>query len=223
MDVLLARDVDLLRLVLEELDVVVDVENVLVEGGEVVQLREGGSRGSASQRAGGVSGRSFPQLGWALLTSFLTVSSSLSTGSSLPRPCRFSCRFSFLLGVYGTKSSSLRRKTTGSSLTQKKITSYSGSRRETTVKHQGKKRKKERGSHFLLGATGNNLLSDRGSAPQRGFGGGPPYNFVNFISIMVSFLAAVSTGMLLFFPAIHTTAIFCLLSPTFQPQPPWST
>lgn len=129
------------------------------------------------------------------------MSSSLSTGSSLSRPCRFSCRFSFLLGVYGTKSSSLRRKTTGSSLTQKKITSCSGSRRETTVKHQGKKRKKERGSHFLLGATGNNLLSDRGSAPHRGFGGGPPYNFVNFISIMVSFLAAVSTGMLLFFPS----------------------
>lgn len=56
MDVLLARDVDLLRLVLEELDVVVDVENVLVEGGEVVQLREGGSRGSASERAGGRAG-----------------------------------------------------------------------------------------------------------------------------------------------------------------------
>lgn len=189
-----------------------------------MQLREGGSRGSASERAGGVSGRSFPRLGWALLTSFLTVSSSLSTGSSLSRPCRFSCRFSFLLGVYGTKSSSLRRKTTGSSLTQKKITSCSGRRRETTVKHQGKKRKKERGSHFLLGATGNNLLSDGAAAPQRGFGGGPAYNFVNFISITGQFSCCRKHwDASFFFPAIHTTAIFCLLSPTFQPQPPWST
>lgn len=39
MDVLLARDGDLLRLVFEELDVVVDVENVFVQLGEVVELR----------------------------------------------------------------------------------------------------------------------------------------------------------------------------------------
>lgn len=38
MDVLLARDGDLLRLVFEELDVVVDVENVFVQLGEVVEL-----------------------------------------------------------------------------------------------------------------------------------------------------------------------------------------
>lgn len=52
-DVVLTRDLDLLRLVLEKLDVVVDVENVLVEGGEVVQLRE---RGGGSQREGGRAG-----------------------------------------------------------------------------------------------------------------------------------------------------------------------
>lgn len=39
MDVLLARDGDLLWLVFEELDVVVDVENVFVQLGEVVELR----------------------------------------------------------------------------------------------------------------------------------------------------------------------------------------
>lgn len=39
MDVLLARDGDLLRLVFEELDVVVDVENVLVQLGKVVELQ----------------------------------------------------------------------------------------------------------------------------------------------------------------------------------------
>ena len=38
MDVLLARDGDLLRLVFEELNVVVDVEDVFVELGEVVEL-----------------------------------------------------------------------------------------------------------------------------------------------------------------------------------------
>lgn len=38
MDVLLARDGDLLRLIFEELDVVVDVENVFVELGKVVEL-----------------------------------------------------------------------------------------------------------------------------------------------------------------------------------------
>lgn len=42
-DVVLARDVDLLRLIFEELDVVVDVEDVLVEGSEVVQLHDGGA------------------------------------------------------------------------------------------------------------------------------------------------------------------------------------
>lgn len=45
-DVLLARDGDLLRLVFEELDVVVDVENVFAELGKVVELRgEKSSRG----------------------------------------------------------------------------------------------------------------------------------------------------------------------------------
>lgn len=39
MDVLLARDGDLLRLVFEVLDVVVDVENVFVKLGKVVELR----------------------------------------------------------------------------------------------------------------------------------------------------------------------------------------
>lgn len=39
MYVLLARDGDLLRLVFEELDVVVDVENVLVQLGKVVELQ----------------------------------------------------------------------------------------------------------------------------------------------------------------------------------------
>lgn len=39
MDVLLARDGDLLRLIFEELDVVVDVENVFVKLGKVVQLQ----------------------------------------------------------------------------------------------------------------------------------------------------------------------------------------
>lgn len=39
MDVLLARDGDLLRLVFEELDVIVDVENVFVQLGKVVELR----------------------------------------------------------------------------------------------------------------------------------------------------------------------------------------
>lgn len=57
------------------------------------------------------------------VTSFLMVSSRLSTIASFSSPWRFSCRFSFLLGVYGTKSSSLCRKTTGSSLTQKNMTS----------------------------------------------------------------------------------------------------
>lgn len=42
MDVLLAGDGDPLRLVLEELDVVVDVEDVLVQLGKVVELRGGG-------------------------------------------------------------------------------------------------------------------------------------------------------------------------------------
>lgn len=48
-DVLLARDGYLLRLVFEELDVVVDVEEVLVELGEVVELRE---RGRGEKREG---------------------------------------------------------------------------------------------------------------------------------------------------------------------------
>lgn len=39
MDVLLARDGDLLRLVFEVLDVVVDVENVFVKLGKVMELR----------------------------------------------------------------------------------------------------------------------------------------------------------------------------------------
>lgn len=38
MDVLLTRDGDLLRLVLEILDVVVDVEDVFVELGKVMEL-----------------------------------------------------------------------------------------------------------------------------------------------------------------------------------------
>lgn len=38
MDVLLARDGDLLRLIFEVLNVVVDVEDVFVELGEVVEL-----------------------------------------------------------------------------------------------------------------------------------------------------------------------------------------
>lgn len=39
MDVLLARDGDLLRLIFEELDIVVDVENVFVKLGKVVELQ----------------------------------------------------------------------------------------------------------------------------------------------------------------------------------------
>lgn len=45
MDVLLARDGDLLRLIFEELDVVVDVENVFVELGKVMELQGKSSRG----------------------------------------------------------------------------------------------------------------------------------------------------------------------------------
>lgn len=49
MDVLLARDGDLLRLIFERLDVVVDVEDVFVELGKVVELR--GGRGRGGERA----------------------------------------------------------------------------------------------------------------------------------------------------------------------------
>lgn len=45
MDVLLTRDGDLLRLIFEELDIIVDVENVFTELCKVVELRRkaGGS------------------------------------------------------------------------------------------------------------------------------------------------------------------------------------
>lgn len=83
MDVLLARDRYLLRLVFKELDVIVDVEDVFVELGEVMELwsvderrvlvllqmtkKNQGLRMSLS------------------LTSFLMVSSRLSTLSSFSR------------------------------------------------------------------------------------------------------------------------------------------
>lgn len=47
-DVLLAHDGDLLRLVFEVLDVVVDVEDVFVELGEVVELERKEERGRCS-------------------------------------------------------------------------------------------------------------------------------------------------------------------------------
>lgn len=56
MDVLLARDGDLLRLIFERLDVVVDVEDVFVELGKVVELRGGGGR-AAEQRLFVAAGR----------------------------------------------------------------------------------------------------------------------------------------------------------------------
>lgn len=67
------------------------------------------------------------------------------------------------------------------------------------VKSQGKKKK----VHFLLQATGNNLLSDGTAVPQQSLTAGLMYNFVNFISIRVNFLAKVSTGMLLFSSDTH--------------------
>ncbi len=58
-------------------------------------------------------------------TSFRMESSICSALSSLSRSCTFSWRFSLPLGVYGIKSPSERKKTTGSSLKQMKITSCS--------------------------------------------------------------------------------------------------
>lgn len=61
--------------------------------------------------------------------SFLMDSSRCSAPATLLRLFRFSWRFSFLLGVYEIKSLSRRRKTTGSSRTQKKITSCTKKKR----------------------------------------------------------------------------------------------
>lgn len=83
MDVLLARDRYLLRLVFKELDVIVDVEDVFVELGEVMELWSVDERRvlvllQMTQENQG--------LRMSLsLTSFLMVSSRLSTLSSFSR------------------------------------------------------------------------------------------------------------------------------------------
>lgn len=83
MDVLLARDRYLLRLVFKELDVIVDVEDVFVELGEVMELWSVDERRvlvllQMTQKNQG--------LRMSLsLTSFLMVSSRLSTLSSFSR------------------------------------------------------------------------------------------------------------------------------------------
>lgn len=83
MDVLLARDRYLLRLVFKELDVIVDVEDVFVELGEVMELWSVDERRvlvllQMTQKN--------QELRMSLsLTSFLMVSSRLSTLSSFSR------------------------------------------------------------------------------------------------------------------------------------------
>lgn len=83
MDVLLARDRYLLRLIFKELDVIVDVEDVFVELGEVMELWSVDERRvlvllQMTQKNQG--------LRMSLsLTSFLMVSSRLSTLSSFSR------------------------------------------------------------------------------------------------------------------------------------------
>lgn len=83
MDVLLARDRYLLRLVFKELDVIVDVEDVFIELGEVMELWSVDERRvlvllQMTQKNQG--------LRMSLsLTSFLMVSSRLSTLSSFSR------------------------------------------------------------------------------------------------------------------------------------------
>lgn len=83
MDVLLARDRYLLRLVFKELDVIVDIEDVFVELGEVMELWSVDERRvlvllQMTQKNQG--------LRMSLsLTSFLMVSSRLSTLSSFSR------------------------------------------------------------------------------------------------------------------------------------------
>lgn len=84
MDVLLTRDQDLLRLVFKVLDVVVDVEYVFVELGEVVELR---------RKKGRICFPLFAVLCYKTkmqdaesVTSFRMVSSKVSTSSSFSRP-----------------------------------------------------------------------------------------------------------------------------------------
>lgn len=139
------------------------------------------------------------------------VSSRLSTSSSFSRPWRFSCRFSFLLGVYGTKSTPLCRKTTGSSLTQKNMTSCLQDRHQIIA--------------FVITplprATGNNLLSYYIQHMSKDFREAPHIILSISFQLRLQFLAAVSREI--HFPLVHTTATFCLLSSTIQPQPPLST
>lgn len=83
MDVLLARDRYLLRLVFKELDVIVDVEDVFVELGEVMELWSVDER-----RVLVLLQMTHKNQGLRMslsLTSFLMVSSRLSTLSSFSR------------------------------------------------------------------------------------------------------------------------------------------
>lgn len=84
-DVLLARDGDLLRLVFEELDVVVDVEDVFVELGEVVELRGQSGGGGCLRFLDGWKSCQMRTEESRSLTSFLMVSSRLSPSSSFWR------------------------------------------------------------------------------------------------------------------------------------------